>query len=77
MTQVFTTSSAAKLLGISPKRLKRWLDYGYYEPDYVAAAGKSEYRLFSERDIEILREILNRIDDGCPLGKAFREEDNQ
>lgn len=71
MATLYTTTAAARLLSMNPARLKRWLDYGYFEPDFTAVTGGSEYRLFSEQDIDILRDILGRIDKGIPLGKAF------
>jgi len=36
MTTIYATAEAARQLGMNPKRLKRWLDYGYFEPDYRA-----------------------------------------
>lgn len=71
MATLYTTTAAARLLSMNPARLKRWLDYGYFVPDFKAISGSTEYRLFSEQDIQILRDILGRIDDGIPLGKAF------
>ena len=56
---------------MNPARLKRWLDYGYFITDSKAVSGSTEYRLFTEQDIHILRDILGRLDDGIPLGKAF------
>ncbi len=73
MTTLYTTTAAAKLLSMNPARLKRWLDYGYFEPDFTAVTGSSEYRLFSEQDIQILQDILGRIEEGMPLGKAFND----
>jgi len=75
MTTLYTTKAAAGLLIMNPARLKRWLDYGYFVPDFKAISGSAEYRLFSERDIQILRDILGRIEDGIPLGKAFDREE--
>ncbi len=73
MTMIYGTVEAARRLGMKPNRLRRWLDYGYFEPDYRAVLGKVEYRLFSDRDIAILTEILGRIDDGVPVGRAFEK----
>ena len=71
MATLYSTTAAARLLNINPARLKRWLDYGYFVPDFKAMSGSAEYRLFSEQDIHILRDILERIEKGVPLGKAF------
>jgi DNA-binding transcriptional MerR regulator len=71
METLYGTKAAARLLTMNPARLKRWLDYGYFVPDFRAISGSTEYRLFSERDIQILRDILGRIEEGTPLGKAF------
>ncbi len=71
MQTVYSTMAAARLLDMNPARLKRWLDHGYFDPDFRAVLGSGEYRLFSEQDIQLLREILGRIGEGIPLGKAF------
>ena len=71
MATLYTITAAARLLNMNPARLKRWLDYGYFVPDFKAVSGTTEYRLLSKQDIQILRDILGRIDDGIPLGKAF------
>ena len=74
MATLYSTTAAARLLNMKSARLKRWLDYGYFVPDFKAVSGSTEYRLFSEQDIQILRDILGRIDEGTPLGKAFATE---
>jgi DNA-binding transcriptional MerR regulator len=71
MQTVYSTTAAARMLDMNPARLKRWLDFGYFEPDFRAVVGSGNYRLFSEEDIRILREILGRIGEGIPLGKAL------
>jgi len=70
-TLLYGPTAAAKLLNLNPRRLRRWLDFGYFKPDFKAMSGDTEYRLFSERDIQILREIIGKLEDGTPLGKAF------
>jgi DNA-binding transcriptional MerR regulator len=70
-TTIYGTIEAAKRLGLNPKRLRRWLDFGYYETDYRAVLGKGEYRLFSDPDIAVLKEILGKIEAGVPVGRAF------
>ena len=76
MEILYGTTTTARMLDMNPNRLKRWLDYGYYSPDAKAIIGDSEYRLFSERDVKMLEEILGRIDDGMSVGDAFEEVRN-
>jgi len=76
MTTLYTTTAAARLLIMNPVRLKRWVDFGYFVPDFRAISGSTQIRLFSERDIQILRDILGRVDEGMPLGQAFEDRGN-
>ena len=62
---------------MNPVRLKRWVDFGYFVPDFRAISGSTQIRLFSERDIQILRDILGRVDGGMPLGQAFDQRANE
>ena len=71
METLYGTVAAARLLQMNPARLKRWCDYGHYEPDFHAVLGNKEYRLFSERDIEILAQILGKVDNGTQLREVF------
>ena len=77
METLYGTTAAARLLTMNPARLKRWLDFGYFVPDFRAISGSTQIRLFSERDIQILRDILGRIEEGTPLGKAFDNRGNR
>lgn len=71
MATLYGTTAVARLLNMNPARLKRWCDYGHYEPDFKAVLGNKEYRLFSERDVEILAQILGKVNDGTPLRQIF------
>jgi DNA-binding transcriptional MerR regulator len=75
-TTLYGTVEAAKRLGLNPKRLKRWLDYGYLDAAYLAVFGRGKYRLFSEEDIVVLKKILGKIDAGVPVGRAFGKGGN-
>jgi DNA-binding transcriptional MerR regulator len=75
-TTLYGTVEAAKRLGLNPRRLKRWLDYGYFEAAYLAVFGRGRYRLLSEEDLAALQQIIERIDQGVPVGEAFGKEVN-
>jgi len=67
----YGTSSVARTLNINAPRLKRWIDYGFFQPQCRAVLGDTEYRLFSEQDIEALKVIVDRIQGGMSIREAF------
>lgn len=71
MKTLYGMTEAAGMLGMNPARLKRWCDYGYYEPDYCVVLGKKTYRLFSDRDLDNLTEALRKAETIKPLSDVF------
>lgn len=41
MEILYSTTTAARMLGMNPSRLKRWVDFGYYSPDAEAVLGET------------------------------------
>lgn len=71
MKTLYGITEAAVALGMNPARLKRWCDYGYYDPDYCVVLGKKTYRLFSNTDLENLEVALGRVGKVTPLRDVF------
>ena len=66
-TPVFTIKTVVQETGIPPATLRAWeRRYG------VLSAGRSEggYRLYSERDIAILRWLKRQVDAGVAISRA-------
>ena len=73
MKTLYSATAAARLLGINPARLQRWLNYGHFQPEYRALLGDVEARLLTEEEIERLREVTDLINSGTPVQKAFAQ----
>ena len=66
-TPVFTIKTVVQEIGIPPATLRAWeRRYGVLSP------GRSEggYRLYSERDIAILRWLKRQVDAGVSISRA-------
>ncbi len=66
-TPVYTIKTVVQQTGITPATLRAWeRRYGMFSP------GRSEggYRLYSERDIAILRWLKGQVDAGVAISSA-------
>ncbi len=77
MKTLYSATAAARLLQINPARLQRWLNYGHFQPEYRALLGDVEARLLTEEEIRLLRGVMDLINSGVPVQKAFAQMDSQ
>jgi DNA-binding transcriptional MerR regulator len=77
MKTLYSATAAARLLQINPARLQRWLNYGHFQPEYRALLGDVEARLLTEDEIQRLKAVMDLINGGVPVQKAFAQMDSQ
>lgn len=77
MKTLYSATAAARLLQINPARLQRWLNYGHFKPEYRALLGDVEARLLTEDEIGRLKTVMDLINGGVPVQKAFAQMDSQ
>jgi len=77
METLYSATAAARLLGINPARLQRWLNYGHFKPAYRAMLGDVEARLLTEEQIRSLKGVTDLIKGGVPVQKAFAQINSQ
>lgn len=66
----FTIKVVSERTGVRPVTLRAWeRRYDLLDPDRL----DNNYRLYSERDIQILRWITHRLGDGLTISNAVRE----
>lgn len=69
----YTIKVLSERTGVRPVTLRAWeRRYDLLEPDRL----DNNYRLYSERDIQIIRWITHRMDDGLSISNAVREYKN-
>ena len=73
MKTLYSATAAARLLQINPARLQRWLNYGHFQPEYRALLGDVEERLLTEEEIQRLQSVMDLINSGMPVQKAFAQ----
>jgi DNA-binding transcriptional MerR regulator len=73
MKTLYSATAAARLLQINPARLQRWLNYGHFQPEYRALLGDVEARLLTEEEIQRLKAVMDLINGGVPVQKAFAQ----
>jgi hypothetical protein len=77
MKTLYSATAAARLLQINPARLQRWLNYGHFKPEYRALLGDVEARLLTEEEIQRLKGVMDLINGGVPVQKAFAQMGSQ
>jgi DNA-binding transcriptional MerR regulator/methylmalonyl-CoA mutase cobalamin-binding subunit len=66
----YTIKVLSERSGVRSVTLRAWeRRYDFLEPERL----DNNYRLYSERDIEVVRWITNRLDDGLSISNAVRE----
>ncbi len=66
----YTIKVVSERTGVRPVTLRAWeRRYDLLDPERL----DNNYRLYSERDIQILRWITHRLDDGLSISNAVRE----
>jgi len=66
----YTIKVVGERSGVRPVTLRAWeRRYDFLDPDRL----DNNYRLYSERDIEVVRWVTNRLDDGLSISNAVRE----
>jgi len=73
MKTLYSATAAARLLNINPARLQRWLNYGHFQTEYRALLGDVEARLLTEEEIQRLKAVMDLINGGVPVQKAFAQ----
>jgi len=73
MNTLYSVTAAARMLRLNPARLQRWLNNGYFIANHIAFLGDTEARLFTEEEIEHLKAVIDLIESGIPVQKAFRQ----
>ena len=69
----YTIKVVSERSGVRSVTLRAWeRRYDFLEPERL----DNNYRLYSERDIEVVRWITNRLDDGLSISNAVREYKN-
>ncbi|MDY6845912.1 MAG: MerR family transcriptional regulator [Chloroflexota bacterium] len=69
----YTIKVVSERSGVRAVTLRAWeRRYDLLEPERL----DNNYRLYSERDIEVIRWITNRLDDGLSISNAVREYKN-
>lgn len=69
----YTIKVVSERTGVRPVTLRAWeRRYDLLEPDRL----DNNYRLYSERDIQVIRWITHRMDDGLSISNAVREYNN-
>jgi MerR family transcriptional regulator, light-induced transcriptional regulator len=69
----YTIKVVSERTGVQPVTLRAWeRRYDLLEPDRL----DNNYRLYSERDIQVIRWITHRLDDGLSISNAVREYNN-
>lgn len=69
----YTIKAVSERTGVRPVTLRAWeRRYDLLDPDRL----ENNYRLYSERDIQVLRWITHRLDDGLSISNAVREYKN-
>lgn len=66
----YTIKAVASQTGIRPVTLRAWERRHEVLTPHRA---ENQYRLYSERDVAILRWLKNRVDDGMPISEAISE----
>jgi DNA-binding transcriptional MerR regulator len=66
------TPSVCALAGVKPQTLDYWARTGLVVPSVRASAGRRIPRLWSVKDVVIVRAIKALRDAGCPLAKVRR-----
>jgi hypothetical protein len=77
MKTLYSATAAARRLNINPARLQRWLNYGHFQPEYRALLGDVEARLLTEDEIQRLKAVMDLINGGVPVQKAFAQINSQ
>ena len=66
----FTIKVVSERSGVRPVTLRAWeRRYDFLEPERL----ENNYRLYSERDIQVVRWITHRLSDGLSISAAVRE----
>lgn len=66
----YTIKVVSERTGVRPVTLRAWeRRYDLLDPDRL----DNNYRLYSERDIQVIRWITNRLDEGLSISNAVRE----
>ncbi len=73
MKTLYSPTAAARVLNLNPARLQRWLNYGHFKTTYRALLGDVEARLLTEEEMQRLQVVIDLINSGVPVQKAFSQ----
>lgn len=66
MSNSISISEAAKLSGLSPRRLRHLEEYGYIAPGWQEVGGGRRIRVYDEATIQRLKAMADLIRQGFP-----------
>jgi len=76
MTQLikapFSIGDTAKMTGVTQKQIRHWEARGYIPQADRVVCGERAYRYFTSKQVEIIREIKNCLDQGYTLVHASK-----
>ncbi|MGO9117527.1 MAG: MerR family transcriptional regulator [Desulfomonilaceae bacterium] len=76
MKTLYSATAVAKKLSLNPARLQRWLNFGHFKPEYRAMLGDTMARLFTEKEVQHLKAVVDLIDSGVSVQDAFARIDS-
>jgi DNA-binding transcriptional MerR regulator len=65
-------SEVSKETGIHPSSLRRWESIGLIAPGRISF-GETWIRVYSDEDVELLKQVRRLMDDGYKLRRAFEK----
>lgn len=67
-----STSTVLELTGITMRQLQYWVDRGKIDPEGGGGEGRGRPRRWSVGDVELIRDMLHRIEE-CPYDHPGRK----
>ncbi len=77
--ELMTIGAVSRITGIHVSSLRRWERLGLIEPKRLLV-GSSSQRIYTPKEVDLLRRVKGRLDDGYGLRRAFelaREVDEE
>lgn len=68
----YATATVSKVTGLSTRQLDHWASTGIYAPTLVNAKGSGNHRLYSFRDVLVLKMFKRLIETGVTVQKIRR-----
>ena len=69
--ELMTIGAVSRITGIHVSSLRRWERLGLIEPKRLLV-GSSSQRIYTPKEVELLRRVKEHLDDGYGLRRAFQ-----